>query len=113
MNDKQTETTETEEPADEGKKSFLNLYIAIGGFAVGCILFILSLTAAPKIGGSAGVYFLIASMISELASVSFLNAQKRKAETKLRLIFTILSYVVMAAALGIFIAGMSVGSANN
>ena len=104
MND---EEKKTEENTEVQNKSFLFLYIAIGCFAAGLILFVLSFFIK-----GAGVYFIISAMICELAAVSFINAQKRKANNKLCFVFTILSYVVMAAALAVFIAGMSVGSAN-
>lgn len=111
MSENEQKNTE-EKPEDGGKVSFVDMYIAIGCMAVGAVLFILSLTAAPKIGGSAGVYFLVSSMICELASVSFLNAQKRKAKTKAGFILALVSYAVMLAALAVFIVGVGVGSAN-
>lgn len=100
----QPETIENT-PGENGKKNLLFLYIAIGCFAAGCVL--LGISFAVK---GAGVYMLIASMISELAAVSFLNAQKRNGENLACKIIRILSYVVMVAAIIIVVIGMSVSS---
>ncbi|MDE6791357.1 MAG: hypothetical protein K2J61_06505 [Clostridia bacterium] len=99
-----TENTQasTEEQTEEngGKSSLICFYIAIACFAVGCVLF--GISFAIK---GAGVYLLISSMISELASVTFLNAQKRHGENKACKIIRILSYVVMAAGIIVFVVG--------
>ena len=83
------------------------MYIAMGCFAVGCIL--LGLSFVIK---GVGVHLLIASMVSELTSVTFLNAQKRRVETKACKVIRILSYVVMAVALIIFVVGAGFGQTN-
>lgn len=94
------------QPAEEsGKKNLVYFYIAIGCFALGCVLF--GISFAIK---GAGVYLLISSMISTLASVSFLNAQKKHGETAACRVIRFLSYVVMAAALIVFVIGMSVSA---
>ena len=90
--------------------SFWCLYVAIGCFAVGCVLFALSFILTVAIKG-AGVYLLIASMILELAAASFLNAQKRKKETTLCKVIKVLSYVVMGAAIIVVVIGMSIVNA--
>lgn len=102
---------ELEELTEEEKRRnyMTHFYISVGCFGVGSILFILSIIFTFTVAGIA-IYFLIASMIAELASVSFLNAMKLKGGNgKLRTIFVILSYIVMGAALLIFISGTTVG----
>lgn len=111
MNDNNENLNEDEELTEEEKRRLYMplFYIAVGCFGVGCILFILSIIFTFVVKNGISVYFLIASMIGELASVSFLNAMKQKGgHGKLRTIFVILSYVVMGAALVIFIAGTAV-----
>lgn len=87
------------------EKNYIFFFIAIGCFAVGALLF--GLAFAIK---NAGTYMLFASMISELASVTFLNAQKKKYDFKWILIVRIASYVIMGAALVIVIFGLSVAA---
>ena len=100
------EDKNTQETNEEGAKSFTLLYIAIGCFAVAGVLFALAFVIK-----GAGVYMLIASMVTSLAAVSFINGQKRKATNKLCKIMQILSYVVMIAALAVFIIGASMAGA--
>lgn len=105
---KQTEEVKNvDEPQPEKKNNFIRLYISIGCFAAGVVLFILSFFIK---GGSAGVYLLISSMICELAAVTFTNAQKRVNETKLVKIFRYLSYGVMIAGLIVFTIGMGMST---
>ncbi|MCM1546466.1 MAG: hypothetical protein NC033_05460 [Clostridiales bacterium] len=92
-----------DEQPEEGNKNFTLLYVAIGCFAAACVLFALAFVIS-----GAGVYMLIASMICALAAVSFINGQKRKASNTLCKVMQILSYVVMIAALAVFIFGASV-----
>ena len=111
MSDNNENLNEDEELTEEEKRRqyMTYFYIAAGCFGVGCVLFILSIIFTFVVKNGISVYFLIASMIGELASVSFLNAMKQKGgHGKLRTIFIILSYVVMGAALVIFIAGTAV-----
>ena len=97
----------TEQQSDEDAKNFTLLYVAIGCFAVSCITFALAFLIKY-----AGVYMLIASLLCSLAAVSFLNGQKRKAYNTLCKVLRILSYVIMVAALAVFIIGASLaGSA--
>ncbi|MGN0813321.1 MAG: hypothetical protein ACI4MQ_07425 [Candidatus Coproplasma sp.] len=108
MNDKNENINQTEELSEEEKKrSYMtHFYISLGCFAVGCVLLILSIVFTFAVKNGIAVYFLIASMIAELASVSFLNAMKQRGgEGKLRTVFVVLSYVIMGVALIIFIAG--------
>lgn len=87
------------------EKNFLYFYISIGCFAVGALLF--GLAFAIK---NAGTYMLFASMISELASVTFLNAQKKKYDFVWIKVVRVASYVIMGAALLIVIFGISVAA---
>ncbi|MGN1373100.1 MAG: hypothetical protein ACI4VK_03515 [Candidatus Coproplasma sp.] len=108
---------ETEELTEEEKRRAYmpHFYISLGCFAVGCILFILSIIFTFVLKNGIAVFFLIGSMIAELASISFLNAMKQRGgEGKLRTVFVILSYVIMGAAMIIFIAGTTTaGIASN
>lgn len=88
--------------------TFTLLYIAIGCFAVACVLFALAFLIS-----GAGVYMLIASMTCALAAMSFINAQKRKATNKLCKIIQILSYVILFAAVAVFVIGASVAGTQN
>ncbi len=94
---------ETQPEQPEIKANFLCLYIAIGCLAAGCILF--GLAFAVK---GAGVYLLLASMISQLAAISFLNAQKKNGASKASFPLIIVSYVVMFAAAIVILTGMVV-----
>lgn len=97
--DKNTEKP-TEETTQEGAKSFTLLYVAMGCFAAACILFALSFFIY-----GAGVYLLIASLTCSLAAMSFVNGQKRKATNKLCKVLQILSYIIMFAAVAVFVWG--------
>ena len=101
-----TQTSTEEQPEENGgKSSLVCFYIAIACFALGCLLF--GISFAIK---GAGVYLLISSMIAELACVSFLNGQKRHGENKACKVMRILSYVVMAAGIIVFVIGMTVSA---
>lgn len=97
-------------PVPTGYKKWLCLYIAIGCFAVGAVLFALAI--GLTLGGikNVGVYLIIASMMCELASISFLNAQKRYATNKACTIIRVLSYVVMFSGLIFVLVGMSLSA---
>ncbi len=105
-NENKEQLNETPEEHKESGNFMTHFYISLGCFAVGCVLLVLAIVFAFAVKNGIGVYFLIASMIAELASVSFLNAMKQRGgDGKLRTVFVILSYVVMGIALAIFIAG--------
>lgn len=87
------------------EKNYLFFFISAGCFAVGALL--LGLAFAIK---NAGTYLLYASMICELASVTFLNAQKRKYNFKWILALRVASYVIMGAGLVIVILGISLAA---
>ena len=98
---KNAPTEQNEQTPQE--KSYLFFYISLGCLAVGALLF--GLAFAIK---GAGTYLLIASMVSELASVTFLNAQKRRYVFKWIMVARIASYIVMGAALLVFTFGAAI-----
>lgn len=101
-NNNQNQPQEEQTPQE---KNYLFFYISIVCFAVGALLF--GLAFAIK---NAGTYMLFASMISELASVTFLNAQKKKYDFKWIMVLRVASYVIMGAALVIVIFGISIAA---
>lgn len=103
--DKNTDLQPQTDDQPQGKKAFLCLYIAIGCLAAGCILFALSFVIKGF-----GVHMLIASMIAELAAVSFLNGQKKRTPVKVGFALTIISYVIIAAALIVFVVGIGIAN---
>ncbi len=110
MNKDQNNVEKTDAPEGENKNNFTLLYVAIGCFAAACILFVMAIVFPLLNVNGASVYMLIASLISSLAAVSFLNGQKRRVYNKLCKIICILSYAVMIAGLAVFVIGASVGS---
>ncbi len=104
----ENKTDKEQTPVEEGKKNYTLLYIAIGCLAVSAVLFALAfiLSGLTPLKG-AGVYLLIASMLFALASASFLNGQKRKSYNTVCKIVRVLSYVLMVAALAVFVIGAS------
>lgn len=101
-NNSKSNQPQTQEEQTPQEKNYLFFYIAIGCFAVGALL--LGLAFAIK---NAGTYMLFASMISELAAVTFLNAQKKKYNFKWIMVLRVASYAVMVAAIAIVLIGMS------
>lgn len=93
------------------KPNFICLYIAIAVFALGVVLFGLSIGLAFVVA-NVGVYLLIGSMVAELAAISFCNAQKTNGQHKLTIVFKVLSYIVMFAAVIIFAVATGVGASN-
>lgn len=87
-----------EQPAEEytGKTY---AYIAVG-------LICLSAVAIGLIFTALGIYSLIASVILSLASLSFINVQKRKNNFARLKIITICAYTVLCIAMLIFIGGL-------
>lgn len=94
---------EKEQPAQE--KIYLFFIIA----AVCCGIGALALLLAFLIP-NAGVYMLVVCILCELASLAFLNNQKKRYNFKLCLIVRIVSYAVLLAALVIFIIGAAIAS---
>ncbi len=98
------ENTEESVAAKPEKKKFIFLYIAIGCFALGTVALGLAIGLSYVVKGI-GVYLLLTSMISEFCAMTFINAQKKMQKSKLCLVFTVLSYIVLFAAAGIMAAG--------
>lgn len=93
------------QPTSDGKPQGgdkLYFFIALGAFAVGLVLFILSFAV-----GESGTTLLFISMLAELAGVSFLNAQKRRGEFTACKVLRYACYAVMIIAIAIVIIGIS------
>lgn len=103
---KNSNEEEQSENEDNKKNATIYFFISLGCFILGCVLFTLAMVFTFAVKNGTAYYFIIATMISELASVSFLNAMKKKGgDGKVRFVFVILSYIVMGAALIIFLMG--------
>ena len=74
-------------------------YIAIALCAAAAVFFALTFTPL-------GVYSLIASVILSIASLSFINVQKRKNNFKNLYIIRIFTYVVLGISVTFFIGGI-------
>ena len=79
-------------------KEMLYALIAIGLIVLGGVALGVSFTPL-------GIYALIASMLFEIAAMTFVNLQKRKKDFKWLLYVRIAAYVVFAAALIVFVGG--------
>lgn len=91
---------------ENGRKSCVFFWIAIGCFIAGALLFALAFLIK-----GAGTALLIASMFSELACATFLNAQKKNYDFLWVKIARVACYIVMGAGLAVFIMG-TVAAAN-
>lgn len=78
-----------------------NFYIAIGALALAAVAFGLSFVPAL------GVYTLIASVLLEITSLSFLSAQKKKENFRALRYVTIAAYVLLAASILLFAGGLA------
>ena len=108
MSNNSDKENKTQEEEQEIKKNYNLFYISLGCFGVGLILLVLTIVFTFVLKNGIAIYFLVSSMICELASISFLNGQKQKfGREKRESVFVILSYVVMGVALIIFLTGMS------
>ena len=81
-----------------GNGQYVYAYIAIGLIIVGAIALGVSFTVL-------GVYALIASMLFEIAAMTFVNLQKRRQDLKWLIYLKIAAYVLIGAALLIFVGG--------
>ena len=90
-------------PEDE-KKRIIYTYVAIGCLAVGVVLLALAVGLSYVVYGI-GVYLLIASIVSEIAAVSFINSVEKLGKSKLTLALKIISYAVMVAGFAIILFG--------
>lgn len=91
--------TDVREGGDNGPNdvgSMKCFWIAVGCCAVGAVLFGLTFTVL-------GVYALLASLICELASVSFLNGQKKYGYFTLCKIVRAVAYAVMIAGIAVMV----------
>lgn len=79
----------------EGK---LFAWVAIGLCAAGAVAFGLAFSAL-------GIYALIASLIFQIASLTFVNLQKKKNDLKWLLYVKTAAYVLLVAALFLFAGG--------
>lgn len=93
-NDNKNQDRNTEE--NYTKKTYA--YIAIGLAAAGAVALGVSFTVL-------GIYALIASMLFEIAAMTFVNLQKKKNDFKWLNFIKIAAYVLFAAALLIFVGG--------
>ena len=88
-----------EQKKDEVKsETKLYAYIAIGLAAAGAVALGVSFTVL-------GIYALIASMLFEIASMTFVNLQKKKKDFKWLIYIRIVAYVLFAAAILVFVGG--------
>lgn len=80
----------------DGVASMKCFWIAVGCCAVGAVLLGLTFTVL-------GVYALLASLICELAAVSFLNGQKKHGYFTLCKVVRVVSYAIMIAGVVIMV----------
>ena len=73
-------------------------FIAIGLEVAGAVALGLSFTVL-------GIYALIASMLFEIAAMTFINVQKKQNDLKWLLYVKIVAYVLFAASILIFLGG--------
>ena len=94
--DEENKNGQNKEPEKyEGK---LFAFVAIGLCAAGAIAFGLSFTVL-------GIYALIASLIFQIAALTFVNLQKKKNDLKWLLYVRIAAYTLFVAALFLFAGG--------
>ena len=84
-------------PPESGNDK-LYAYIAIGLAAAGAVALGLSFTVL-------GMYALIASALFEIASITFINLQKKRQDFKWLVFIKTAAYVLLIAALVVFIGG--------
>ena len=81
-----------------GNGQYVYAYIAIGLIIVGAIALGVSFTVL-------GVYALIASMLFEIAAMTFVNLQKRRQDLKWLIYLKIAAYVLFSAGLLMCVGG--------
>lgn len=93
------------QPPEQPYTGRIYAYIAVG-LCIACALFFgLAFTVM-------GIYSLITSIVLCLASLAFVNAQKRKNNFKSLLYVKICAYILLAICAGFFIGGL-IWSATN
>lgn len=88
---------DSEQPVEYHGKTYA--YIAVGLICLSCVAIGLIFTVL-------GIYSLIASVLFCLASLSFINIQKRKNNFTGLKIITVCAYTALGIALLIFIGGL-------
>ena len=81
---------------NENNKTYF--YIALGLLIAGAVAFGVSFTKL-------GIYALIASMLCEIAAITFVNLQKKKNDFKWLIYLKVAAYILFAAALLVFAGG--------
>lgn len=84
-----------------------NFYIGLAALITSAVL--LGLAFLPKIGA----YFLIASILTEIGSLSFLSAQKKTEKFPLLTAATVAAYVLLAFSALLFLGGVIYSAANS
>lgn len=88
----------TEESTENSTRSYF--FIALGALIAAAVAF-----GCSFIPG-AGVFLLIASVLLELTSLSFLSTQKKKNNFKAVFYLTIAAYVLLALSAALFAGGL-------
>ncbi len=103
------ENNEKEDKKDElnkvnaGESGFVTYFwIGVAASVIALTLFLLTVFLPTVFG----VYGLIAAVLCSLASLAFLNSQKKKNNFKAVLFVTIAAYVLLAALIAFFIGGI-------
>lgn len=94
--DEENRNGQNKEPEQYQGKLFA--WIAIGLCAAGAVALGLAFTVL-------GIYALIASMLFEIAAMTFINLQKKKNDLKWLIYVKIAAYALFIAALLVFIGG--------
>ena len=94
--DEENKNVQNGEPEKYAGKLFA--WVAIGLVAAGATAFGLAFTVL-------GIYALIASLIFEIAALTFVNLQRKKNDLKWLLYVKISAYVLFVAALFLFAGG--------
>ena len=98
MNDKENKKNNEEEKKEEytGK---LYAYVAMGLMAATALFFGLSFTVM-------GIYSLIASILLSLASLTFINIQKKRNDFKWLIYVRVVAYILFAVVFLFFAGGI-------
>ena len=94
--DEENKNGQNNEP--EKYKKMTCVFVAIGLIIAGAVALGLAFTVL-------GIYALIASMLFEIAAMTFINLQKKKNDLKWLIYVKIAAYVLFAAAILLFVGG--------